>query len=57
MLGQGELLRLEIPEGFDALAVLKTLAPKSRIERDSAVDKNNKPGLFSRRQKGSGKMK
>jgi hypothetical protein len=59
MQGQGDLLRLEIPPGgFDPLAVSKTLLPKSKIERDgNSVDKCQKLGLFSRRQKGSGKMK
>lgn len=58
MLGQGELLRLEISEGFDPVAAAKGLTVIRKGESVCASDKCQKPGgLFARRQKGSGKMK
>ncbi|ODN00515.1 Histone-lysine N-methyltransferase 2C, partial [Orchesella cincta] len=57
MLGQGDLLRLEIPEGFDPVAVSSGLTVKGKLEKDVNSEKSLKPGFSCRRQKGAGKMK
>jgi hypothetical protein len=57
MLGQGELLRLELREDFDPVAVSKGLKPAYRNDKDNTIDKNMKPGAIARRQKGCGKIK
>lgn len=56
MLGQGDMLRIEIPEGFDPVAVATRLTLKNKTEKDVNNEKAHK--TFScRRQKGGGKMK
>lgn len=57
ILGQGDLLRIEIPEGFDPVAVSSGLTVKSKTEKDSSNEKINKQGFSCRRQKGSAKIK
>ena len=54
MLGQGELLRLEIPVGFDPQSVSKGLIA-SKIETENSSDKSPKLNSSTRRLKG--KMK
>ncbi len=57
MLGQGDLIRLTVPDGFDPVAVSTGLSLKNKIEKDTNNEKSLKSGFSSRRQKGSGKMK
>lgn len=57
MLGQGDLQRVEIPEGFDPVAVATRLTLKNKTEKDVNNEKSQKTGLSCRRQKGAGKMK
>lgn len=52
MLGQGDLLRIEIPEGFDPAAVSAGLTLKVKSEKDINNEKAHKPGFSCRRQKG-----
>jgi hypothetical protein len=51
MLGQGDLIRLEIPVGFDPQSVSKGLIA-SRIEKENSSDKSPKFNSSARRSKG-----
>jgi len=57
MLGQGELLRLELREDFDPVAVSKSFKLRIKSEEDSTADKSLKPGAIARRPKGCAKIK
>jgi len=57
MLGQGELLRIEIAPGFDPHSVAKGLTIKCKNERDSSLERSQKSNLSFRRLKGGNKMK
>ena len=53
MLGQGDLIRLEIPNGFDPQSVSKGLSVSSKSEKDNSSDRSPKNNnFFARRQKG-----
>ncbi|CAG7629500.1 unnamed protein product [Allacma fusca] len=52
MLGQGELIRLEIPIGFDPQSVSRGLSTSFKNEKDNSSDRSPKPNFSSRRSKG-----
>ena len=57
MLGQGELMRFEIPNGFDPHSVSKGLIISSRSEKDNSSDRSPKQNNFSSRRIKGAKVK
>jgi len=52
MLGQGDLLRLTVPEGFDPAAVSTGLSLKNKIEKRYQQREISKIGIFFKTTKG-----